>query len=208
MMNRLLVLVLFALQATLPIAAGGNHRLRGVLLKKTGASHDIFSSALRDKAWLLDRSSSGRRVQQAANGGDLRDEWTKGCASLLAREDVVEDGIISQNEFATMLLSQCGGRLDGPCPHKGKKLKFEQLDTNLQLDFIRGICPQEEVEDRIDCIYNLNEMWLETDAFGFETGDENVDVLVHDMCFETYSDAVEMGFAGSSGESRYGSESV
>lgn len=208
MMNRLLVLVFFALQAALPIAAGGNHRLRGVLPKKTGASHDIFSSALRDKAWLLDRSSSGRRVQQAANGGDLRDEWTKGCISLLAREDVVEDGIISQNEFATMLLSQCRGRLDGPCPHKGKKLKFEQLDTNLQLDFIRGICPQEEVEDRIDCIYNLNEMWLETDAFGFETGDENVDVLVHDMCFETYSDAVEMGFAGSSGESRYGSESV
>lgn len=45
-------------------------------------------------------------------------------------------------------------------------------------------------------------MWLEENAFGFEVDgtDEDLDMLVHDMCSETYVDAVEMGLAISQGE--------
>ena len=46
-------------------------------------------------------------------------------------------------------------------------------------------------------------MWRRENAFGFEVvdgTDEDLDMLVHDMCSETYVDAVEMGLAISQGE--------
>ena len=85
------------------------------------------------------------------------------------------------------------------CPYK--KLKFEQLDINLQLKFINGICYHQDRVDKFICIKSLNVMWLEGKLFGFELdGDEDVDTLVYDMCTDTYADAVKMGLARTNGK--------
>ena len=173
--------------------------LRGRGNQKTERTlHDIFLTALDED--VSPQQSHHKRIQTipTANNSDLKRTYIQQCQSyLLDNPSITNDGIISQVDFANMLLSQCQ-QLD-MCPYK--KLKFEQLDINLQLKFINGICYHQDRVDKFNCIKNLNVMWLEGDLFGFELdGDEDVDTLVYDMCTDTYADAVKMGFARSNGK--------
>lgn len=134
-----------------------------------------------------------------------RHSFVQQCTSFLLSSDIIHDGIISQIDFVDMLLHQC--RLENLC-NNGLKLNFGQLDVSLRKKFIRGICnpstsgdvdgdgdgdhPPEE--SRFECIYKLYEMMREESIFGFDANVAGVDVLVKDMCYETYPGAVDFGF--------------
>jgi len=166
--------------------------------KKERSLNGIFSTAYRI---VSPQQSYNKRMQTipTVNNNDLKSTYIQQCQTyLLDDSSFTNDGIISQVDFANMLLNQCQLELD-MCPYK--KLKFEQLDINLQLKFINGICYHQDRVDKFNCIKNLNVMWLEGELFGFELdGDEDVDTLVYDMCTDTYTDAVKMGFARSNGK--------
>jgi len=190
--------LLLALSVVCCNAAEQQH-LRGRGNQKTERTlHDIFLTAYRI---VSPQQSHHKRIQTIPavnNNSDLKSTYIQQCQSyLLDDPSITNDGIISQVDFANMLLNQCQ-QLD-MCPHK--KLKFEQLDINLQLKFINGICYHQDRVDKFNCIKNLNVMWLEGELFGFELdGDEDVDTLVYDMCTDTYTDAVKMGFARTNGK--------
>ena len=92
------------------------------------------------------------------------DEYVQQCSAFLTSENVVADGIISQDDFVDFMLTQC--QAEGVCSEE-TTLGFEQLDINVQLKFIMGVCSQEDFTDRSNCIYNLHDQWLENEIFGF-----------------------------------------
>lgn len=194
-MDHIIVVVMLLSATTIdnPVHAACNLR-GGHQTTDHSSANDIFSLALRDESLLL---GSQRRIQAIPADGQDGGEYIQQCESFLSDPNVADDGIISQIDFADMLLHQC--HLDNLCPNKFT-LKFEQLDVPLQLKFIKGICHHEELTDRFDCIRDLEDMWLEGDEFGFDADAEDVDDLVKDMCLETFVDAVEMGFAMTQGE--------
>jgi len=199
------------------VAAVDGQRLRGGRKMADGYSYnDIFSLALRDSdgdgslGFGSPRSRSrSRRIQVQdgnSNNDDLEAQYVNECISYLLAKDIASDGIISQNDFAQMLLHQCNldNDTDHTCPQFKGKLKFENIDLALQLKFIDGICHHESFADRYDCIHGLNQMWLEGNEFGFrvtEDGigevEEEVGDLVKEMCKDTYVEAIVMGFARS-----------
>ena len=174
------------------------HHLRGNAPPPTRADNalnDVFALALRrEESTTLIHPS--RRIQTS----DVHDAYVQECESYLLDPSIANDGIISQTDFANMLLYQC--HLDDECADTFPSLKFEQLDLNLQLKFINGICYHDAVAERVKCIQNLNDMWVEGDEFGFvvDDTDDDVDMLVHEMCSKTFVDAVEMGLARSLGK--------
>lgn len=176
----------------------GDAATTGKFLRGRRSLNDVFNLALRahtsSTASLL--APQQRRRERADN---LLDEYVQRCNTFLTSEDAVADGIISQDEFVDFMLMQC--RAEGVCP-EGTTLKFEQLDINVQLKFIMGVCSQEDYIDRSNCIYDLHDQWLENKLFGFRTNDEsdNTQSLIHNMCTEVYVDAVRMGFTSTTGK--------
>ena len=180
--------------AAVAVGAAAN---KGKFLRGRRPLNDVFSAALRvhDPA-----SSSPLPLQRRrARADNVLDEYVHQCSTFLTSENVVADGIISQDEFVEFMLLQC--RAEDVCPEK-TKLTFEQLDINVQLKFVMGVCSQQDFTERSNCIYNLHDQWLESKLFGFSTYDENENTqsLIHSMCTEVYVDAVKMGFARTAGK--------
>ena len=150
--------LLLALSVLVCCNAIEQQHLRGRGNQKTVRALDgIFSTAYRI---LSPQQSYHKRIQTipAANNNDvLKSTYIQQCQSyLLDDSSITNDGIISQVDFANMLLNQCQLELD-MCPHK--KLKFEQLDINLQLKFINGICYHQDRVDKFNCIKSSS-CWL------------------------------------------------
>ena len=82
-------------------------------------------------------------------------------------------------------------------------LGFERISLNLQLAFVRGVCPFNEIGDRLSCIEELETMWLADGVFGYNVSDgiDELNVLVEDMCESAFGYAIEMGLTGSFGKS-------
>ena len=198
--TRIFTIMLFALSegTSYTNVQAMEHHLRGNAPPPTRADNalnDVFALALRrEESTTLIHPS--RRIQTS----DVHDAYVQECESYLLDPSIANDGIISQTDFANMLLYQC--HLDDECADTFPSLKFEQLDLNLQLKFINGICYHDAVAERVKCIQNLNDMWVEGDEFGFvvDDTDDDVDMLVHEMCSKTFVDAVEMGLARSLGK--------
>lgn len=186
---------LSAVTTNVGAAANNSKFLRG---RRT--LNDVFSAALR----VHDTSSSSPLLPQRrrARTDNLLDEYVHQCSTFLTSENVVADGIISQDEFVDFMLMQC--QSEDVCPEE-MKLKFEQLDINVQLKFVMGICSQEDFTERSNCIYDLHDQWLESNLFGFSTHDENENTqsLIRSMCTEVYVDAVKMGFTRTAGKWLY-----
>ena len=200
----------------------GNRHLRGgtirrqeqqrrQLLHSFNPTVDIYWLALHHHHDPSPLPASHRQIQDSTpptnnvhDDDARRHSFVQQCTSFLLSSDIIHDGIISQIDFVDMLLHQC--RLENLCNISGLKLNFGQLDVSLRKKFIRGICkpttsgdgdgdgdyPPEE--SRFECIYKLYEMMREESIFGFDANVAGVDVLVKDMCYETYPGAVDFGF--------------
>lgn len=165
---------------------GNNNFLRG-----GRHLHDIFSIALHE----IPSPPSPRRRARADNL--LLNEYIHECSEFLASPDVIADGIISQNEFVDFLFMKC--RAEEICPLE-MNLKFEQLDLNLQLKFIRGICYHENFAELSKCIHDLHSMWLKENTFGFRIDGSDTQSLIHNLCTEVYVDVKKMGLTRTAGK--------
>ena len=189
----------------------GNRHLRGGAIRRQEQQRrHLFHSfnPTVDIYWLALNHHDNHPSPLPASHRQIQDSthsFVQQCTSFLLSSDIIHDGIISQIDFVDMLLHQC--RLENLC-NNGLKLNFGQLDVSLRKKFIRGICnpstsgdvdgdgdgdhPPEE--SRFECIYKLYEMMREESIFGFDANVAGVDVLVKDMCYETYPGAVDFGF--------------
>ena len=124
--------------------------------------------------------------------------YVESCRSYLLAPETVEDGLVSQSDFAAFLLEHC--RSQQLCQHRFR-LVFENLDVSIQLKFINGICRYgAEVSDRFECILELNSMYVEGNRFGFLTGDPQLEWRVEEMCSASFSEVAAMGLTRSEGE--------
>eukprot|EP00804_Cyclotella_cryptica_P015296 CCRYP_005407-RB/>CCRYP_005407-RB protein AED:0.31 eAED:0.31 QI:300/1/1/1/1/1/4/241/1227 len=183
-------LLVFLLQASTHFSGGNfvRSRLRG----NHPRLHPMLSIA-RDN-----EHPPERRIQSSIRIG-MSSSFVDECSSFLLSPDSITDGIVSQNEYASFLLSQC--RFEGLCGDE-TSLEFEQLDLVLQLKFVSGVCPYFGSEERISCIDDLESMWLGGGEFGFRVSENRIDSVrkhVEDMCMDTYADVVEMRFTGTFG---------
>ena len=118
-------------------------------------------------------------------------EFVSDCTSYLLSTESIKDGIVSQDEFASFLFSRCPKEL---CNGDGM-VEFEWISLNLQLSFVRGVCPFKNIEDRINCIEDLENMWLVDGVFGYDVSDgiDKLEVLIKDMCENAFGYVIEMG---------------
>lgn len=184
-------LLIFLLLASMHFSGGNSvrSRLRGTYPKL----HPILSMARDDEHPLERKIQSSTRIQ-------MKSQFVDACSSFLLSPKSIKDGIVSQNEYASFLLSQC--RLEGLCDDD-TNLEFQQLDLVLQLKFVRGVCPYNGLEEKISCIDDLESMWLEAGEFGFRVSENGIDALsnhVEDMCIDTYVDVAKMRLIGTFGE--------
>ncbi|KAL9184095.1 LOW QUALITY PROTEIN: hypothetical protein ACHAXT_002181 [Thalassiosira profunda] len=181
-----------------PTFASGFYLRGASLSSEVASSLDVFSLTLQADAAQQPAWARERRVQSPPNDA-VKDGYVEECQASLLSDDSLEDGLISQAEFADMLFNLCLRNI--ACPHRGAvlrgELSFEQLELSLQLDFVNGVCPQKGPKRR-ECILGLNEMWLEGNEFGLlvdEVDGVGLERLVHDMCIATSEDVVSLGFA-------------
>jgi len=123
------------------------------------------------------------------------------CTSYLLSPNALEDGVISQTEYTQFLAHHC---IQLDLCDDGTVIEFEQLDINLQLEFILGVCNHEYQAEKVQCVTNLEVMWKDNRQFGFDVN--NIDMLsfdVMDMCANTYNHVLEMGLTVSQGKKRY-----
>ena len=120
------------------------------------------------------------------------------CTSYLLSPNALEDGIISQTEYTQFLAHHC---IQQELCDEGTVVEFEQLDINLQLEFILGVCNHEDQEGKVQCVTNLEVMWRDNQQFGFDVNDNDMlgnDIM--DMCANTYNHVLDMGLTVSQGK--------
>ena len=177
-------------------------RLSALLVSIHSASSSRASHVLRGRqqyhpilSIARTQQNPERRIQSSSS---FMSDFTTECTSFLLSPDSVADGIISQTEYSKFLFMRC--RSDGLCGAK-EEVDFEQLGLNLQLTFVRGVCPYSDVMERISCIQALERMWLDNGLFGYEVrNNQGLNEHVEDMCMNSYGDAVEMGLIMSPSE--------
>jgi len=123
------------------------------------------------------------------------------CTSYLLSPDTLKDGIISQTEYTQFLAHHC---IEQELCDDETFIEFEQLDINLQLEFVLGVCNHEDQAEKVQCVTNLEVMWRDNRQFGFDVNDNDLlsfDVM--DMCASTYNHVLDMGLTVSQGKNRY-----
>ena len=123
------------------------------------------------------------------------DSFVAECNNVLLSPEFVEDNIVSQIEFASFLMNRC--RAEGLC-EDSSKVSFEQLDLQLQLDFILGACGDGTVE----CIGELEADWRNGTHFGFDAEDEDIENSVDKLCMKAYDYAISMGLVNTLGKNK------
>ena len=180
-----------------PNANAGVSSSNGKFLRGRSKLNDIFDIALRTHGTFT--SSPVPPWQRKARADDPVVAYAQQCSTFLTSQEVIADGIISQDEFTDFMITQC--RAEDICA-ENTKITFDQLDLDVQLKFIAGICAEEDFTEKSNCIYDLHDMWIDSRIFGLRTNGEIDDVksLIHAMCAEVYFDAVKMGFARTTGK--------
>jgi hypothetical protein len=92
-------------------------------------------------------------------------EYFKYCETELLSDEVIGDGKISQNEFASKLVDFCEYFSVGgfQCPER----RYSSLGVDLQLIFATGVCPDTDTKPiRMACLQGLANM----NGLGFEFG--------------------------------------
>ena len=124
------------------------------------------------------------------------------CTNYLLSPNGLDDGIVSDMEFAQFLSYHCIKR--GLCNY-GTAIAFEELDVGIQLEFVFGVCSHEEQtkKEKVQCIDDLEMMWTHGDQFGFHVNDYylgGLTVDVRSMCINAYGYALEMGLTATPGK--------
>lgn len=164
----------------LAIQASAVSRSVAAYMRGGGQLHRVFSIACAEPL-------STRRAQSITSP-----DFVSQCASFLMSPERTEDGIISQDEFASFLDHRC--RADSLCEEVGEELEFERLSLSLQLGFVKNVCQYNDVIENIDCIKKLERMWLNDGVFGFVVeGSEKLKESVQNLCVNSFRNAVEMG---------------
>ena len=115
------------------------------------------------------------------------------CKDVLLSPSVLDDGIVSQIEFTSFLGDRCIA--EGLCDGQSK-IAFENLDVELQLDFILGACrASAEAED---CVDDLKAAY--GTHFGYDAGSEDLEAMVGKLCHSAFEYALSNGLAETSGE--------
>ena len=170
------------------IHSASSSRSAGHALRSRQKYHPILSIART-------KPNPERRIQSSSS---FMSDFTTECTSFLSSPDSVVDGIITQKEYTKFLFMRC--RSDGLCDGE-EEADFEQLGLNLQLIFVRGVCPYADAIERISCIQALETMWLDNGLFGYEVGNnQDLNKQLEDMCMNAYIDAIEMGLIMSPSE--------
>ena len=119
--------------------------------------------------------------------------FTTECKAVLLSPAFLEDNIVSQIEFTSFLMDRC--RAEGMCDQRSK-VSFEQLNPQLQLDFILGACQ----DDIVECIGVLEASWRNGTHFGFNAEDEGIENSVDMLCSKAFDSAISMGLVNTRGE--------
>lgn len=117
-------------------------------------------------------------------------EFVEQCTFALLSDDAVDDGLISQDEFANFLTGYC--ILLNFCD-PATEFDFESLSVQLQLAFVLFICDQPEDLERERCLDSLNDMGGE---FGYDMSAETFSVVemeVKQLCSQAYPHSLMMG---------------
>lgn len=112
------------------------------------------------------------------------------CSAALLSDDVIQDGLISQDEFAAFLSNYCA---QANLCDAGSQVDFTELSMQLQLSFVLLICDQPEESERELCLDSLIDSGEE---FGYNVSEEtNVDMEqeVGELCSQSYVYAAQMG---------------
>jgi hypothetical protein len=133
----------------------------------------IFASALPS-------SSLRRRIQVAV---DQETVFVDECTSFLLSDDTLDDGLISQDEFASFLSDYC--ILLGVCS-ADTELEFQNLSVELQLSFLLFICDQPQELEREEC---LDSFVSEGGEFGYDLSLNEfavVETEVEQLCSQSF----------------------
>lgn len=175
-----------------------DHHLRGSRAIAGGRRLErLFDLAATDqdstKSSVDVETEVGERSGDSAYHG-----YVDSCRSYLLAPETLDDGLVSQSDFAAFLLDHC--RSQQLCQHRFR-LAFENLDVSIQLKFINGICRHgAEISERFECILELNSMYIEGNRFGFLAGDPQLEWRVGEMCSDSFPEVAAMGLTKSAGE--------
>ena len=117
-------------------------------------------------------------------------EFVEQCTSALLSDDTLDDGIISQDEFADFLTGYC---ISLNVCDPDTELDFDNLSVELQLVFVWSICDQPEDLERERCLDSLKDMG---GRFGYDMSAETfsiVEMEVKQLCFQAYPYSLLMG---------------
>ena len=168
------------------------------VFKSYHPSETSSQTTIRTDISLFDYRSPGQFPTM--NSGVSTSHFTSfvnDCASYLLSSVFLEDGIISQMEFTHFLMHHCMEQ--GLCGDR-TIITYEELDVSLQIEFILGVCSRVDQEEKVECINELKTMWKSGNLFGFNASVDDLDLLVKDMCYNSYHHVLLMGLTATPGE--------
>jgi hypothetical protein len=122
---------------------------------------------------------------------DVQIQYFDFCETELLSDEVIDDGIISQDDFASKLAEFCETfTVDNVAGFQCPEDRFSSLDVNLQLIFAFGVCRDDDpMVTQLQCLQGL----LNVDGMGMEFGymvtTETMPVVemdVYQLCFRLF----------------------
>jgi len=101
-------------------------------------------------------------------------EFLQKCTAELTADDVLEDNLISQNEFVSFL-----NKFDSTLVNT---TKFNEAPLTLQLAFVFFVCPQPDSVSRDKCLDDLG--GIKGAKFGKEVVDSEIQTVARDFCLK------------------------
>jgi hypothetical protein len=189
------LLVLSHTSSALVQTSGRSRRLRS-RARATGHHVPIAETKPESTAPKIDHPKKRRSLEEvfaenvAGNMqiSDTQIQYFQYCRRELLSEDVLGDGMISQNDFARKLSSFCQEfDVDTVAGHPCPEDRFTSLPAELQLTFAFAVCPAEDGRDaQMECLEKLDSLNGMGSEFGYivtaETMPE-VEYDVEELCF-------------------------
>ena len=119
---------------------------------------------------------------------DTQIQYFQYCRRELLSEDVLGDGMISQNDFARKLSAFCQEfDVDTVAGHACPEDRYSSLPAELQLTFAFAVCPAEDGKDeQMECLEKLDSLNGMGNDFGYIVTNETmpeVEYDVEELCF-------------------------
>jgi hypothetical protein len=123
---------------------------------------------------------------------DQETDFVDECKSFLLSDDTLDDGLISQDEFANFLTEYCISL--NVCDNAGvTNFEFQNLSVELQLSFLLFICDQPQDLERKKC---LDSLVNEGGEFGYDLSVNEfalVEMEIEQLCSQSFQYASFMG---------------